>query len=131
MASVVQGTSNGEYDLARSLRLYDTGGELPQRAQELWALIGDNGVVLAREFWRRYAKSPEVTDHFDEAKIDQMAKRILPYISDKFDRLDRSDWTQQAHGFVAKALNGGLTLSTLLAGLNAETEAAYALLRAK
>ena len=31
--------------------------------------------------------------------------------------------------FVAKALGAGISLSTLLAGLNAETEAAYALLR--
>ena len=50
MTNMVQGTSNGEYDLARSLRLYDTGGDLPERSRELWALIGDGGVELAREF---------------------------------------------------------------------------------
>ncbi|MFL6778723.1 MAG: methyl-accepting chemotaxis protein, partial [Sphingomicrobium sp.] len=131
MASVVQGTSNGEYDLARSLRLYDTSGDLPKRARELWALIGGESIELAREFWRRYARSPEVTDSLDDTKIDELSQRILPYISDKFDRLDRSEWTQKANGFVAKALDAGLTLSTLLAGLNAETEAAYTLVRTK
>ena len=78
MASVVQGTSNGEYDLARSLKLYDTGGDLPERARELWALIGGDAIELAREFWRRYAQSPEVTDRFDAAKIDDLSNRILP-----------------------------------------------------
>src|SRR5690242_6172943 len=113
MASVVQGTSNGDYDLARSLRLYDTGGDLPQRSRELWGLIGDDAIVLARDFWRRYASSPEVKERFDDARIDQLSHKILPYISGKFDRLDRPDWTHQAHDYVARALEAGLTLSTL------------------
>ena len=62
MASVVQGTSNGEYDLVRGLRLYDTSGDLPSRARELWAQVGTDGIEMAREFWRRYARSPEVQD---------------------------------------------------------------------
>jgi methyl-accepting chemotaxis protein len=131
MANMVQGTSNGEYDLARSLTLYDTSGDLPERARELWKLIGDDAIMLAREFWRRYSRSPEVNDRFDDAKIEQLSKRIIPYINDKFERLDSHEWTRQAHDFVAKALETGLSLSTLLAGLNAETEAAYAALRSK
>jgi methyl-accepting chemotaxis protein len=131
MANMVQGTSTGEYDLARSLRLYDTGGDLPDRGRELWKLIGDDAIMLAREFWLRYSRSPEVHDSFDEAKIEQLSKRIIPYITDKFDRLEQPEWNRQAHDFVAQALGAGLSLSTLLAGLNAETEAAYAALRAK
>ena len=131
MASVVQGTSNGEYDLARSLHLYDTAGDLPSRSRELWQLIGGDAIVLAREFWRRYAKSPEVTDRFNDAKIEQLAGKIVPFIGSKFERVDQPQWTRQAHDYVARALDSGLTLSTLLAGLNAETEAAYGLLRSK
>jgi methyl-accepting chemotaxis protein len=131
MANVVQGSSNGDYDLVRSLRLYDTSGNLPEVSRELWALIGDDAIELARDFWRRYAKSPEVRDKFDDAKIEQLSDKILPYIRSKFERLDRPEWAGQAHGFVARALGAGLTLSTLLAGLNAETEAAYAALRRK
>ena len=131
MANVVQGTSNGEYDLARSLRLYDTSGDLPERSRELWQLIGDQAINLARDFWRRYARSPEVTDKIDDAKLEQLSKRIIPFINSKFAGLDRPEWTSEAHGFVAKALGSGISLSTLLAGLNAETEAAYAALRSK
>ncbi|MCL6699210.1 methyl-accepting chemotaxis protein [Sphingomonas sp. NSE70-1] len=131
MANMVQGTSSGEYDLVGSLKLYDTSGDLPERSRELWKLIGDDAIVLAREFWRRYARSPEVKDKFDDAKIEQLSKRIVPYINDKFDRLDQPEWPRQAYEFVAKALEAGLSLSTLLAGLNAETEAAYAALRSK
>ena len=95
MANVVQGTSNGEYDLARSLGLYDTCGKLPELSREIWAIIGGEAIELAREFWRRYAKSPEVVDRFDDAKIEQLSERILPYINCKFDRLGDADWTRQ------------------------------------
>jgi methyl-accepting chemotaxis protein len=131
MANVVQGTSNGDYDLARSLRLYDASGELPARSRELWQIIGGDAMELAREFWRRYARSPEVRDEFDDARIEKLSQKIIPYIESKFTGLERHQWTEQAQTFVARALGSGLTLSTLLAGLNAETEAAYAALRLK
>jgi methyl-accepting chemotaxis protein len=129
MANVVQGTSNGEYDLARSLRLYDTSGDLPQRARELWAIISADAKEMAREYWRRYAKSPEVRDRFDESRIEQLADKIVPFIHSKFEHIERSEWTSQAQDYVARALSAGLTLSTLLVGINAETEAGYAALR--
>ena len=131
MASVVQGTSNGEYDLARSLHLYDTGGDLPSRARELWQLIGGDAKELAREFWRRYAMSPEVREKFDERRIDELADKIVPFLEAKFDRLDHPQWTRDSEAYVARALGAGLTLSTLLAGINAETEAAYAAIRSR
>jgi len=129
MANVVQGTSNGDYDLARSLHLYDINGDLPGRARELWQLISDDGKELAREFWRRYAISPEVNDKFDEQRLDQLAEKILPFIQAKFDKLDHPQWTHESQSYVARALGAGLSLSTLLAGINAETEAAYAAMR--
>ena len=129
MASVVQGTSSGEYDLARSLRLYDTSGDLPRRAQELWGVISADAKEMAREYWRRYARSPEVTDRFDESKIEKLADKIVPFIHSKFEHIEQAHWTIQAQEYVARALAAGLTLSTLLVGINAETEAGYVALR--
>ena len=128
MASVIQ-NSNGNYDLPRGLRLYDTSGDLPQRARALWAHIEDSGLEMAREFWRRYAQSPEVRDHIDAAKIEKLAPGIVPYIANKFTAIDQPEWTLQARSYVERALEGGLTLSTLLAGVSAETEAAFVALR--
>ena len=130
MASVVQGT-NGNYDLPRGLRLYDIDGDLPERARALWTLIKDDGIEMAREFWRRYAQSPEVREPIDAAKIESLAARILPYIANKFERIDNPEWTHQAHDYVERALGAGLTLSTVLAGMGAYTEAAFVALRRK
>ncbi|MGI8931364.1 MAG: methyl-accepting chemotaxis protein [Sphingomicrobium sp.] len=129
MVNAVRGTSSSEYDLARGLGLYDVSGDLPARARELWTHISGDSVEMAREFWRRYARSPEVKDVFDDSKIDQLAERIAPYIASKFERLDQPAWTALAHDFVERALGAGLTLSTLLVGVTAETEAAFAAIR--
>jgi methyl-accepting chemotaxis protein len=130
MASVVQGT-NANYDLMRGLRMYDTSGDLPDRARELWALIKEDGIDMAREFWRRYAQSPEVREPIDAAKAERLAHRILPYITSRFERLENPEWTVQSRDYVDRALSSGLTLSTLLAGMSAETEAAFAAMRHK
>jgi len=129
MSKVIQGMSNGDYDLSRGLRLYDVSGDLPERARELWTIISADAPEMAREFWRRYAKSPEIKDGFDADKIDRLADKIVPFIRSKFEQLDRPEWTQQAHDYVAKALGAGLTLSTLLVGITAETEAAFVSIR--
>ncbi len=129
MATIVGSAANGEYDLGRGLALYDVAGDLPERARELWSFLAEDSIELAREFWRRYAQSPEVRDRFDEPRIDDLAAKFLPYVTMKFERVDDPAWTVQGREYVERALTGGLTLSTLLAGLAAETEAAFAILR--
>jgi len=129
MATVMRRTSTGEYDLQRGLHIYDTAGDLPDRARRLWDRISDQEQEIAREFWRAYARSPEVSEDFDAARIDDQAGKIVPYLRNKFARVDRTDWVEQARSYVERALDHGLTLSTLLSGVSSETEAAFTAIR--
>lgn len=130
MSTVMQQTSGGEYDLARGLRFYDTSGDLPERARRLWDLIRSADEDMAREFWSNYARSPEVGSRFETSKLDDYVRAITPYLAAKFGRVDDPEWTKTARHYVEKALSAGLTLSTLLSGLSAETEAAFRAIRA-
>jgi methyl-accepting chemotaxis protein len=129
MASV-RGNSGGTYDLARSLRLYETDGPLPERAAEIWRHIAPAEMELARDFWRRYRQSEEVTDSISDEKLEELAERILPYLRDKFERIASPQWVETARKYVEKALASHVSLSTLLAGVAAETETAFVALRA-
>jgi methyl-accepting chemotaxis protein len=129
MAKLVHGKTNGEFDLAGAFRLYDTAGDLPERARELWAIVSGDAKEMARQFWRRYAKSPEFREQLDQSRIDHLAERIVPYITAKFSRIEESDWARQARGNVEKSLGAGMTLSTMLVGVNAATEATLAAIR--
>jgi len=118
-----------DYDLARGVRFYDGSGDLSQRAAALWQGIGHAERDMAREFWRRYRMSEDLKTSIGDEQVEELASRIVPYLRDKFLRLSEPAWVATARGYVEKALAAGLSLSTLLAGLNAETEAAYAAIR--
>ena len=119
-----------DYDLKRGLRFYDSSGDLPQRAAVLWQRIGDRELDIAREFWRRYRSSEELKAEIADSQLEDLSKRIAPYLRDKFLRLGDNTWVATARTYVERALSADLSLSTLLSGLNAETEAAYAAIRA-
>ena len=55
MASVLQANVERRLRLARGLRLYDAGGDLPERAARAVARSAPAEIGLARDFWRRYA----------------------------------------------------------------------------
>ena len=129
MGNVAGSVPNGEYGLARALALYDPVGDLPQRARDLWQLLAPEATEMAREFWRRYAQSPELAKPFDQSRLDDYAVKIAPYIAAKFERIADPEWATKARTYVERALGNGLTLSTLLAGVAAETEAAFVILR--
>src|SRR5687768_769586 len=125
-----RGNSGETYDLARGLRLYEASGPLPERAAELWGHIGDAELDIARDFWRRYRQSEEVTEAVSDEKVEELANRILPYLRDKFERIASPQWVATARTYVEKALANGVSLSTLLAGVAAETDTAFTALRA-
>jgi len=129
MASV-RANSGDSYDLARGLRLYEADGPLPDRAARLWHYLAPAEMDLARDFWRRYRQSEEVADSISDEKVEELATRIIPYLRDKFERIASPQWVTAAHSFVEKALAAHVSLSTLLAGIAAETETAFATLRA-
>ena len=118
------------FDLQRALRLYDEGGNLPGRAADLWSQIKDAELTMARAFWNRYRSSEEIRTPISDAQVEELAARIVPYLRDKFLRVDQPAWVETARGYVERALGANVSLSTLLAGLHSETEAAYAAIRA-
>jgi methyl-accepting chemotaxis protein len=122
-------TTQHDYDLARGLRFYDANGKLPERAASLWQQISHAEMDIAREFWRRYRDSEELKTPISDTQLEELGKRIVPYLRNKFMRLADPAWVATARSYVEKALAADLSLSTLLAGLNGETEAAYAAIR--
>ncbi|WP_279639095.1 methyl-accepting chemotaxis protein [Sphingomicrobium sediminis] len=129
MSKVLQSDASNEYDLERGLKMYDLSGDLAVRAKTLFEAIEGVEIEMAREFWRRYAKSPEVQETFDNGKIESLAERIVPYIRKKFVAIDQPGWTENARAYVERSLDADISLSTLLAGVSAQTEAAFAAIR--
>ncbi len=125
-----RGNSAGTYDLARGLRLYEGDGPLPERAAELWQHIGSAEMDMARAFWNRYRQSEEVAEPISDSKVEELAAKILPFLRDKYLAIASPEWIDKSRTYVERALGNNVSLSTLLAGIAAETECAFAALRA-
>ncbi|MCJ7421506.1 methyl-accepting chemotaxis protein [Sphingomicrobium astaxanthinifaciens] len=130
MNKVIQQQVDADYDVSRGLSMYDLSGDLPHRARMLYEAVEGVEQEMAREFWRRYARSPEVSGDFSATRIEKLAQDIAPYIRRKFQNLEDSGWIEQSRDFVEDSLANGISLSTLLAAVAAQTEAAFVAIRA-
>jgi methyl-accepting chemotaxis protein len=107
----------------RRLRAFDPAGDLPERAAALWTLVQGDERAVARKFWERYREHGGDRQQFDDAKLEQLAERIVPYLRDKFLRLTQTKWVDTAKRYVEDAMAANVSLTTLLAGLSGEAEA--------
>ncbi len=106
-------------DLASRIVQFDPDGRLADDCREIWSLIEPEKMRVSREFWVAYARSPNLEAPFDDAKIDALTQRILPYVEAKFTRIDDPEWVSMAGHYVAAATAAGVPLTILYAGISA------------
>ena len=112
------------------LRAFDPAGDLPARAAQLWETHGQaHELRTNRAFWIRYRDCAGKAHSFDDAKLEQLTRRVLPYSREKFVRLAQTGWVEMAKRFIEDALNSGVTITTLLASLSAGSDELIAALR--
>jgi methyl-accepting chemotaxis protein len=103
----------------RRLRAFDPTGDLPERAAQLWNDIGQHHEMrLARAFWSSYRQCADARGSFDDAKLELLARRVLPYMRDKHVRLTDIGWVATAREYVEAAMHSKVSLTTLMAGLS-------------
>ncbi|GAA3996426.1 methyl-accepting chemotaxis protein [Sphingomonas humi] len=103
----------------RRLRAFDHSGDLPERAERLWNELGQpHEMRLARAFWSAYRQCADARGGFDDAKLEALSKRILPYMRDKYLRIGDTAWVKTAREYVESAMASKVSLTTLLAGLS-------------
>lgn len=108
-----------EVRLDTRIEAYDPDGTLEADCREILALLGSEKERVARQFWIEYARSPNIPFPLDEAKIDELTKRIIPYVEAKFGNIRNPKWVGMAGEYVAAAAAAGVPLTTLFAGISA------------
>lgn len=121
-------SGGGEVQVDERLAMFDPSGELPARSAEIWAIIAPQTERIARAYWDRYSRSPEVSRTISPVKLDQLIVRIRPYLEGRYLNLTDPQWTAIVGGYVASAARGGVSPTTLFAGVAAATEEARLIL---
>src|SRR4028119_2349045 len=68
----VRGAGGGDGRLGERLDMFDPSGTLPERAAEIWELVAPQREAIARAYWERYSRSPEVKRTIDTAKMEEL-----------------------------------------------------------
>jgi methyl-accepting chemotaxis protein len=103
--------------------MFDSKGDLVENAQELWSMIEDDVHRVARAFWIRYLRSPEVNTRVDEAKLESLTRRIFPYMKRMLTDLSGENWVETAGEFVSMAFNAKISMTSIFSGISAQADA--------
>ena len=117
-----------EADLKRRIALFDSDGRLEADCREIWSLIEPEKRLIARAYWERYAQSDELTRPIGPEKLEELTTRIEPHVAAKHSALSDPAWYQMARADVEAATKGGISLTTLYAGITACAQAIQAVL---
>jgi hypothetical protein len=120
--------TNGEVRLEGRVSLFGQGEDLVGAAREIWEIIGAEADSVARQFWVQYARAGEGGREIGPSKLDELTRRITPYIEAKYARLDDPAWVATAGEYVATAAAAEVSLTTLFAGIAAGAQQAHDLL---
>src|ERR1700750_327615 len=93
--------ASDEVRLEGRISLFGQGEDLVGAAREIWTIIGPEVESVSRQFWVQYARSGEGGREIGPGKLDELTKRISPYIEAKYARLDDPAWVKTAGDYVA------------------------------
>jgi len=111
---------DGEVRVSERLAMFDPSGELPARLAEVWAIVQPDAARIARSYWERYARAPELDRPISPSKMDALVERLIPYLEERMVRISGNGWADTVGGFVPS--------SRLFAGIAAATEETQRLL---
>src|ERR1700753_1366130 len=108
-----------DINLAGRIAMFDPKGTLDSYCREIWTLIEADREEIARQFWIEYARSPDLPFKLDDSKLDELTRRIVPYVEAKYGRIADPAWVAIAADYVAAATNAKVPMTTLYAGIAA------------
>jgi methyl-accepting chemotaxis protein len=112
-------TGVDELRLGERFAAFDRDGTLAADCREIWSLIRDEREEVARQFWVEYARAPNLPQPLDEAKIEALTQRIIPYVEAKYADIADPKWVEMAGQYVAAATSANIPLTILFAGIAA------------
>ena len=117
-----------EVRLERRIGMFDVSGRLQADCAEIWTLISPHQEQIARAYWERYRRSPDIKRPISDAKMEELIQRLLPYLGARYSRIGEHGWVELAGTYVEQATKAGISLTTLFSGIAAAADRAHQLL---
>ena len=120
--------ANSEVQVEGRISLFGQDEDLVGAAREIWAIVGGEAESVSRQFWVQYARAGEGGREIGPAKLEELTRRVAPYIQAKYSKLDDPAWVETAGQYVATAATAGVSLTALFSGISAGAQQAHDIL---
>jgi len=118
----------GEVKLAERIDLFDPGGELAAQYREIGSLLEPDVDSISRAFWVHLSRSSTAAIEGANVNIDELTRRIVPYITMRFENIRNQKWADWVGTYVAAATAAGVSPTSLLAAISAAAGEGHRLL---
>jgi methyl-accepting chemotaxis protein len=118
----MSGASSERVTIDGRIAMFAPDGDLVADCREIWTLIEPIKAKIARQFWVQYARSPEVKTEIGPEKLDALSARVIPFLEAKYRDIAGNGWVETVGEYVAAAASAGVSLTTLYAGIGAESQ---------
>jgi len=120
--------TGSEVRLEGRISLFGQDEDLVAAAREIWAIIAPEVDSVSRQFWIQYSRAGEAGREIGEDKLEELTRRVTPYIQAKYSKLDDPAWVATAGQYVATAAAADVSLTTLFSGISAGAQQAQDIL---
>ena len=120
-----------EIRLDDRIQAFDRDNRLEADCREIWSLIEPEKAIVARQFWIEYSRAPNLPAPLDEAKIDALTERVIPYVEAKYGNVRDPKWVAMVGQYVSAASSANVPLTVLYAGVAAAANVAQEIVASK
>jgi methyl-accepting chemotaxis protein len=114
--------------VADRIGLFDPDGTLEANCKEIASLFANDSVRVARRFWTHFGNAPDGTAPASDAEMDELVRKILPYMAAKYVDVRGQTWGDMVGGYVLEAQAANVSLTTLISSISAAAEEGHAIL---
>jgi methyl-accepting chemotaxis protein len=108
------GSVSNSIDLADRLRLFDIDHDDLAVAGQIWSILEPEARHVAETHWRQWHKMFDGRENFVQHADEEVIRRGVEYLANRFTRVDGQAWVESAERTVAAAHVHDVTLTAIL-----------------
>ncbi len=106
-------------------------GTLVPDCREIAGLFAEDGVRVAKSFWKHFLVAPDASETARKESMDALVQRILPYMAAKYADAAGQQWADMVETFVREATAEHVSLTTLISSIAAAAAEGHEVLALK
>src|SRR5579875_4012055 len=124
-------TAANQIRIETRIARFDPNGTLVPDCREIAGLFAEDGVRVAKSFWKHFLAAPDASATVRGQDMDALVQKILPYMAAKYADAGGQQWGDMVEAFVREATAEHVSLTTLISSIAAAAAEGHEILAHK